>query len=58
VGTVAGQHNVNISFMEVGRIAPRGQAMMVLGLDDPVSEEALTAIRALPQVDDVRVVAM
>ena len=58
VGTVAGQHNVNISFMEVGRIAPRGQAMMVLGLDDPVSNEALAAIRALPQVDDARVVAM
>ncbi len=58
VGTVAGKHNVNISFMEVGRIAPRGQAMMVLGLDDPVSVDALTAIKALPQVDDARVVAM
>ena len=58
VGTVAGRHNVNISFMEVGRIAPRGQAMMVLGLDDPVSSEALDAIKALPQVDDARVVAM
>ena len=58
VGTVAGQHNVNISFMEVGRIAPRGQAMMVLGLDDPVSPDALDAIKALPQVDDARVVAM
>ena len=58
VGTVAGQHNVNISFMEVGRIAPRGEAMMVLGLDDPVSENALTAIRLLPQVNDARVVAM
>ncbi len=58
VGAVAGQHNVNISFMEVGRIAPRGQAMMVLGLDDPVSAEALSAIKALPQVDDARVVAM
>ena len=58
VGTVAGKHNVNISFMEVGRIAPRGQAMMVLGLDDPVSADALKAIKALPQVDDARVVAM
>ena len=57
VGTVAGQHNINISFMEVGRIAPRGQAMMVLGLDDPVSADALAAIRLLPQVDDARVVA-
>ena len=36
VGTVAGRHNINISFMEVGRLSLRGRAMMVLGLDDPV----------------------
>ena len=58
VGTTAGRHNINISFMEVGRIAPRGQAMMVVGLDDPISEDVLAEIRALPQVDDARVVAM
>ena len=58
VGTTAGRHNINISFMEVGRIAPRGQAMMVVGLDDPIGEDVLAEIRALPQVDDARVVAM
>ena len=58
VGTAAGRHNINISFMEVGRIAPRGQAMMVVGLDDPIGEDVLAEIRALPQVDDARVVAM
>ena len=35
VGTIAGRRNINISFMEVGRIAPRGQAMMVLGVGRP-----------------------
>ena len=58
VGTTAGRHNINISFMEVGRIAPRGQAMMVVGLDDPLPDEVLAEIKALPQVDDARVVAM
>ena len=58
VGTVAGRRNINISFMEVGRIAPRGQAMMVLGVDDPISAEALAEIMALPQIDNARVVAM
>ncbi len=58
VGTTAGRHNINISFMEVGRIAPRGQAMMVVGLDDPLSDDVLAEIKALPQVDDARVVAM
>ena len=58
VGTVAGRRNINISFMEVGRIAPRGQAMMVLGVDDPISAAALSEICALPQIDDARVVAI
>ena len=58
VGTVAGRRNINISFMEVGRIALRGQAMMVLGVDDPISDEALAEIKALPQIDNARVVAM
>ena len=57
VGTTAGRHNINISFMEVGRIAPRGQAMMVVGSDDPISEAVLSEIKALPQVDNARVVA-
>ena len=58
VGTVSGRHNVNISFMEVGRIAPRGQAMMVLGVDDPIPHDVLAEIKALPQVDNARVVSM
>ena len=58
VGTTAGRHNINISFMEVGRIAPRGQAMMVVGSDDPIPNDVLAEIKALPQVDNARVVAM
>ena len=58
VGTTAGRHNINISFMEVGRIAPRGQAMMVVGSDDPIPDDVLAEIKALPQVDNARVVAM
>lgn len=58
VGTVAGRSNINISFMEVGRITPRGEAMMVVGLDDPATEAVLAEIRALPQIANARVVAM
>ena len=36
VRTVAGKHNINIYYMKMGRLSPRGQAMMVLGLDNPV----------------------
>ena len=58
VGAVTGNHNINISFMEVGRLSQRGQAMMVLGLDDPVPPPALAEIAALPQVYNARLVAM
>jgi D-3-phosphoglycerate dehydrogenase len=58
VGTVAGLHNINISFMEVGRLNLRGLAMMVLGLDDPVPPNVLEEIRALPQIHHARLVRL
>ncbi len=58
VGTVAGRHNINISFMEVGRLNLRGLAMMVLGLDDPVPPNVLEEIRALPQIHHARLVRL
>lgn len=36
VGTMLGESDVNISFMHVGRRAPRADAIMVLGTDEPV----------------------
>ena len=58
VGTVAGQHNINISFMKVGRLSPRGRAMMVLGLDDPVPAPVLQEIQDLPHVYSARLVEL
>ena len=56
VGTIAGEHDANISFMEVGREAPRGAATMVVGFDDPVTDEMLADIRAVPGMTNVRLV--
>ncbi len=58
VGTVAGQHNINISFMKVGRLSPRGRAMMVLGIDEVVSPQVLDEIQSLPQVYSARLVEL
>ena len=58
VGTVAGQHNINISFMKVGRLSPRGRAMMVLGLDDPIPASVLKQIQDLPHVYSARLVEL
>jgi len=54
VGAIAGRHNINISFMEVGRLALRGRAMMVIGLDDPMPAKVMQEIRNLDQIYNVR----
>ena len=58
VGTITGKHDINIGFMEVGRLEPRGRATMILGLDDPMPELVLNEIRALSNVYQVKVVQL
>jgi D-3-phosphoglycerate dehydrogenase / 2-oxoglutarate reductase len=52
VGTLLGEHDVNISSMDVGRLAPRGSSLMVLRLDDPVPPDVLSKIRGEPDITD------
>lgn len=54
VGTIAGREDVNISFMAVGRVAPREMAMMVVGLDDPMPASVLEEIMSIPYVEKAR----
>ncbi len=58
VGTLLGAADVNIASMHVGRDRPRGRALMVLGLDDPVPPEAAEALARLPGILRVRVVQL
>ena len=58
VGMLVGEHNINISSMEVGRLSQRGRAMMVLGLDDTVPPAVLEEIRALSNIHSARVVKL
>ena len=58
LGTITGSHDINIGFMEVGRQAPRGKAVMVVGLDDPMPEEVLEEIRAVLHIDSAKLVNM
>jgi D-3-phosphoglycerate dehydrogenase len=53
VGTVLGRGDVNIAFMQVGRVVPRGRAMMVLGLDEPIPDPVLEEVQAIPGLYDV-----
>ena len=58
LGTITGKNDVNIAFMEVGRLDIRGRAMMIVGLDDPLPPSVLEEIRAVPHIDVARVVRL
>jgi len=55
VGTFLGQHDINISFMRVGRTAVRGKALMAVGLDDPITPEILAKLAEIPNLLSARV---
>jgi D-3-phosphoglycerate dehydrogenase len=54
VGSYLGQNDVNVSFMRVGREKVRGRAVMVLGLDDPVTPAQLEEIQRIPNIFSAR----
>jgi D-3-phosphoglycerate dehydrogenase len=58
VGTILGGHDINIASMQLGRDAPRGHAMMILTVDDPVSEKVLRDLRGVPGMSDLRYVEL
>jgi len=58
VGSILGEHDVNIASMQVGRDAPRGSAMMILAVDDRVAAEVLTRLREVEGMSDPRYVEL
>lgn len=50
VGNVTGEADINISSMQVGRLKPRGQALMILGLDASLTEAQIQKIMAIPDI--------
>ena len=57
-GTILGEHDVNIASMQVGRDAPRGNAMMILAVDDRVADDVLARLREVPGMSDLRFVEL
>lgn len=58
VGTLLGEGDVNISSMQVGRRVQRGEAIMIMTLDEPVSEGLLHQIGAIPDMRSVKQVSL
>jgi D-3-phosphoglycerate dehydrogenase len=58
VGTLLGQNNINIAGMNVGREGVGQRAIMVLMVDDPISEELMAQIRAIPGMETAQQVTL
>ncbi|HEV2414785.1 MAG TPA: phosphoglycerate dehydrogenase [Candidatus Dormibacteraeota bacterium] len=58
VGSILGEHDVNIASMQVGRDAPRGNAMMILAVDDRVAPDVLQRLREVGGMSDLRYVEL
>ncbi len=52
LGSRLGQHNVNIASMQVGRRIVRGDAVMVLSIDDPIPSELLESIHSIDGIQE------
>ena len=50
VGKVTGDANIDITSMHVGRLQPRGQALMILALDEPLTEAQRKKMLAIPDI--------
>ncbi len=58
IGTIFGQHQVNIAQMAVGRAAKGGEAIAVLNLDTPPPKAALDEVRAHPAITNATVIKL
>lgn len=58
VGNIAGKVDINISSMQLARLQPRGQALMILALDEPLPEEQMQEILAIHDVHTAKLVKL
>ncbi len=58
IGTITGNHDINIASMQVSRERSRGPAMTVLGLDENPTLDQLDAIKAIRGAERVLIVTL
>jgi D-3-phosphoglycerate dehydrogenase len=58
VGKLTGDADINISYMYVSRLKPRGQALMILALDEPLPEEQRQQLLSMPDINTVKMVRL
>jgi D-3-phosphoglycerate dehydrogenase len=52
-GSLMGEAGLNIATLNLGRDKPGGEAICIVAIDEPVTDEVLSKVRALPQVKRV-----
>jgi D-3-phosphoglycerate dehydrogenase len=58
VGTILGNADINISSMQLGRLEPRGPALLVLELDELIGEEQRQQLLAIPDIYTIKSVKL
>ncbi|WP_320663983.1 phosphoglycerate dehydrogenase [Prochlorococcus sp. MIT 1223] len=58
LGSLLGEHNVNIASMQVGRRIVRGEAVMVLSVDDPIPSELLGSVLSISGINQAKSVTL
>ncbi|MBI2954915.1 MAG: phosphoglycerate dehydrogenase [Chloroflexi bacterium] len=56
IGTILGNHHINIAGLHLGRASRGGIAVTVLSVDDPVPTEVLNMVRQVDGIEDLRFV--
>jgi D-3-phosphoglycerate dehydrogenase len=58
IGTLLGEHNVNIATMSLSRNQAGGTALTILNLDNPPDEKLLQEIRASGDIHSAQVIQL
>ncbi len=58
VGKITGDANINISSMHVGRLKPRGQALMILELDEYLAPDKQKQLLSIPGIYTAKLVKL
>jgi D-3-phosphoglycerate dehydrogenase / 2-oxoglutarate reductase len=58
VSTLLASNDINIARIELGRDRPRGQAVMLMEIDDPVDSAMLERLAAVAKLEQLRQVRL
>jgi D-3-phosphoglycerate dehydrogenase len=58
VGQILGAHDINIAGMQVGRVLPRGTAVMVLSVDESPTDKVLEKLNAIEGIEKAVIIEL